>query len=72
MLDPSAPLAKTKTPPKRFCSSAEIFSLDGLRVAFGFSEAFKKDPNKDPNNKRKKNKPLTKTLFISQSPQQIL
>ncbi|GAA7489630.1 hypothetical protein Hpkin5_01510 [Helicobacter pylori] len=66
MLEPSAPLAKTKTPPKRFCSSTEIFSLDGLRVAF--SEAFKKDPN----NKRKKNKPLTKTLFISQSPQQIL
>nr|BCI58234.1 hypothetical protein HPKE_04890 [Helicobacter pylori] len=66
MLEPSAPLAKTKTPPKRFCSSTEIFSLDGLRVAF--SEAFKKDPN----NKIKKNKPLTKTLFISQSPQQIL
>ncbi|GAA8422909.1 hypothetical protein Hpkin77_01390 [Helicobacter pylori] len=66
MLEPSAPLAKTKTPPKRFCSSTETFSLDGLRVAF--SEAFKKDPN----NKRKKNKPLTKTLFISQSPQQIL
>ncbi|GAA6841196.1 hypothetical protein CHA185_07410 [Helicobacter pylori] len=66
MLEPSAPLAKTKTPPKRFCSSTE--TLDGLRVVFGFSEAFKKDPN----NKRKKNKPLTKTLFISQSPQQIL
>ncbi|GAA8406671.1 hypothetical protein Hpkin61_03490 [Helicobacter pylori] len=66
MLEPSAPLAKTKTPPKRFCSSTEI--LDGLRVAFGLSEAFKKDPN----NKIEKNKPLTKTLFISQSPQQIL
>ncbi|GAA7362437.1 hypothetical protein HpCK81_01540 [Helicobacter pylori] len=71
MLEPSAPLAKTKTPPKRFCSSTETLSLDGLdglRVAFGFSEAFKKNPN----SKRKKNKPLTKTLFISQSPQQIL
>ncbi|GAA8480746.1 hypothetical protein KKKH37_07070 [Helicobacter pylori] len=68
MLEPSAPLAKTKTPPKRFRSSTEIFSLDGLRVAFGLSDAFKKNPN----NKRKKNKPLTKTLFISQSPQQIL
>ncbi|GAA7198952.1 hypothetical protein ID0445_01500 [Helicobacter pylori] len=43
MLEPSAPLAKTKTPPKRFCSSTETFSLDGLRVAF--SEAFKKNPN---------------------------
>ncbi|GAA8565898.1 hypothetical protein oki1423_00700 [Helicobacter pylori] len=59
MLEPSAPLAKTKTPPKRFCSSTETFSLDGLRAAFGFSEAFKKNPN----NKRKKKQTPNKNII---------